>query len=244
STRTWQQMADDGIELPDLDTIDDDGIRVSGAHDREHKALFGVLVTNTEGIPEEDLGARLRKVVDDDSGTGRGRIVLLHQPDAVAGYLGLDDLTAVRALDGSLTTPYDDGIPDQPPGVVDIGHLHATDGPWVLWNTDGDEVTWTVVDQLGTAGGVENAPTFGRFSTPLSAPLKVLSVRLQYVDGESGLETGFVTVSCSLEADCTISERTDVGLPGGKPRPTDELLGPRVRDPRLGRPLGRPLGPS
>jgi len=132
----------------------------------------------------------------------------------------------VRALDGSLTAPYDDGIPDQPPGVVDIGHLHATDGPWVLWNTDGDEVTWTVVDQLGTAGGVENAPTFGRFSTPLSAPLKVLSVRLQYVDGESGLETGFVTVSCSLEANCTISERTDVGLPGGKPRPADDLLGP------------------
>ena len=244
STHTWQQMADDGFELPDLDTIDVDGLRVSGAHDREHKTLFGGLVTNEEGVTEEELGARLRKAVDDDSGKGQGRIVLLHQPDAVAGYLGLDDLTAVRALDDSLTAPYDDGIPDQPPGVVDIGHLHATDGPWVLWNTGGDEVTWTVVDQLGTAGGVENAPTFSRFSTPLSAPLKVLSVRLQYIDGESGLETGFVTVNCSLEADCTISERTDVGLPGGKPRPTDELLGPRVRDPRLGRPLGRPLGPS
>ena len=226
STRTWQQMADAGIELPDLDTVEVDGLRVSGAHDREHKALFGALVTNEEGVTEEELGARLRKVVD-DSGTGQGRIVLLHQPDAVAGYLGLDDLTAVRALDGSLTAPYDDGIPDQPPGVVDIGHLHIADGPWVLWNTAGDEVTWTVVDQLGTAGGVENAPTFSRFSTPLSAPLKVLSVRLQYIDGESGLETGFVTVSCSLEADCTISERTDVGLPGGKPRPTGDLLGPQ-----------------
>jgi hypothetical protein len=55
----------------------------------------------------------------------------------------------------------------------------------------------------------------------------VLSVRLQYVDGEFGLETGFVTVSCSLEANCTISERTDVGLPGGKPRPADDLLGPQ-----------------
>ncbi len=226
STRTWQQMADDGIELPDFDTVEVDGLRVSGAHDREHKALFGVLVTNEEGVTEEELGARVRTAVDDDSGKGQGRIVLLHQPDAVAGYLGLDDLTAVRALDGSLTAPYDDGIPDQPPGVVDMGHLHATDGPWVLWNTGGDEVTWTVVDQLGTAGGVENAPTFSRFSTPVSAPLKVLSVRLQYLNGESGLETGFVTVSCSLEADCSISERTDVGLPGGKPRPTDDLFGP------------------
>ena len=222
STRTWQQMVDDGIELPDLDTVEIGDLQVSGANDREHKALFGVLVTNEEGISEEELGARLRTVVDKDGPDGaRGRIVLLHQPDAVAGYLGLDDLVDVRAVDGSLTTPYDDGIADQPPGVVDIGHLHATDGPWVLWNTDGDEITWTVVDQLGTAGGVENTPTFSRFSTPLSAPLKVLSVRLQYMDAESGLETGFVTVSCSLEADCTISERTDVGLPGGKPRPND-----------------------
>src|SRR4029079_15529916 len=179
-------------------------------------------VTNEEGVSEEELGARLRPVVDKDDPDGaRGRIVLLHQPDAVAGYLGLDDLVGVRAVDGSLTTPYDDGIADQPPGVVDIGHLHATDGPWVLWNTDGDEITWTVVDQLGTAGGVEKTPTFSRFSTPLSAPLKVLSVRLQYINAESGLETGFVTVSCSLAADCTISKRTDVGLPGGKPRPND-----------------------
>ena len=58
STRTWQQMADDGIELPDFDTVEVDGLRVSGAHDREHKALFGVLVTNEEGVTEEELGAR------------------------------------------------------------------------------------------------------------------------------------------------------------------------------------------
>ena len=194
STRTWQQMADDGIELPDLDTVEVDGFGSRAPTTGSTRHSSACLVTNEEGVTEEELGARLRKAVDDDSGEGQGRIVLLHQPDAVAGYLGLDDLTAVRALDGSLTAPYDDGIPDQPPGMVDIGHLHATDGPWVLWNTDGDEVTWTVVDQLGTAGGVENAPTFSRFSPPCRLPLKVLSVRLQYVDGRSGLETGFVTV--------------------------------------------------
>ena len=53
-----------------------------------------------------------------------------------------------------------------------MGHYHDPDGPWVVWNTDGDLVTWTVVSQLGTSGGVEENPTFNRFSTPFSTPLK------------------------------------------------------------------------
>ena len=219
STRTWTQMTSNDITLPDLKTVDIDGIRVSAANDREHKTLFGGMVTNSSGISEQELGAKLRAAVDDQS-----QIVVLHQPDAVAGYLGLDNLDPVRALERSRTTPYDDGVPDQPPGIVDIGHLHKSDGPWVLWNTDGDELTWTVVDQLGTAGGVENAPTFSRFSTPLSAPLKELSVRLQYLNVESGLETGYATVTCALDGTCSISHRTEVGLPGGQPGRTADLM--------------------
>ncbi len=219
STRTWTQMTSNDITLPDLKTVDIDGIRVSAANDREHKTLFGGMITNTAGISEQELGAKLRAAVDDEP-----QIVVLHQPDAAAGYLGLEDLDQVRALAHGRTAPYDDGVPDQPPGIVDIGHLHKTDGPWVLWNTDGDEVTWTVVDQLGTAGGVENAPTFSRFSTPLSAPLKLLTVRLQFLNVESGLETGYATVTCALDGTCTISERTDVGLPGGLPGRTADLM--------------------
>jgi hypothetical protein len=166
-------------------------------------------VSNGSGITERDLGARLREEVDPDE----AGIVLLHQPEAVAGYLGVDDLDTVRGLTGSLTVPYDDGVPDVPPGTVSVGHLHDLDGPWVLWNTDGDEVTWTVVDQLGTSGGVEERPTFTRFSTPVSLPLKDLSVRLQYLDAESGLQTGFATVVCDPAARCRVSRRTDVGLP-------------------------------
>jgi hypothetical protein len=215
SEKTWGQMDKAGFALPDLATLDVNGLKVSGAHDREHKTLFGGSVTNTSGISEEELGAKIRDKVGD--GTG---IVLMHQPDALAGYLGPDVLTSLRErveTDATRTVPHDDGIPDLPPGIVDIGHLHQADGPWVVWNTDGDTVTWTVVDQLGTAGGVENAPTFSRFSTPFSPPLKPIMVRLQYVDVESGLQTGYATVECDLDAACTISERTDVGLPGGQP---------------------------
>lgn len=212
SELTWQQMADSGIDVPDLTTTELSGLRVSGANDREHKSLFGGLVSNDSGITEDELGAELRSVVDDEA-----RIVLLHQPDAVAGYLGVDDIDVVRGLAGSATVPYDDGIPDQVPGTVNVGHLHVADGPWVLWNTDGDQVTWTVVDQLGTAGGVENSPTINRFSTPVSVPLKPLAFRLQFFNVETGLQTGYVTVSCDVSASCTVSERVDVGLPGGVP---------------------------
>jgi hypothetical protein len=220
SEATWAQMADHGMVVPDLATREVAGVQVSGANDVEHKALFGQVIRNDSSISEAELGAQLREVVDADE----AGYVLLHQPEAVAGYLGLvgavdldDALDAAvsRAGVASRTRPYDDGIPDLPPGTVNIGHLHDLDGPWVLWNTDGPTVTWTVVDQLGTTGGVEENSTFNRFSTPISVPLKPVAWRLQYVDRATGLQTGFVTISCAEDGGCTISPRTDVGLPLG-----------------------------
>ena len=216
SEATWEQMTDSGITIPDLTTEEVGGLRVSGANDREHKSLFGGLVSNPSGVSEHELGAQLRAVIDDEP-----RIVILHQPDAVAGYLGMDSLDAVRAINGSRTTPYDDGIPDQVPGTVNVGHLHEFDGPWVIWNTGSEKVTWTVVDQLGTSGGVENSPTFNRFSTPVSVPLKPLTVRLQYFNVDTGLQTGYVSVTCDPAANCAISDRVDVGLAGGVAVPAE-----------------------
>ena len=206
---TQDQMTEHGMVVPDLDAAEVGGLRVSVANDVEHKALFGALVSNDSGLTQQELGASLREQVDPEE----AGIVLLHQPAAAAGYLGVDDLDVVRELRGSLTVPYDDGVPDVPPGTVNIGHLHDLDGPWVLWNTEGDEVTWTVVDQLGTSGGVEERPTFNRFSTPVSLPLKDLSLRLQYVDVATGLQTGYATVVCDTRGRCRVSDRTDVGMP-------------------------------
>ena len=213
---TLQQMKDGRMIVPDLETVNVSGLRVSGANDRERKSLFGGIITNPSGVSEQELGARLRAKVGK-----KPQIVLLHQPDAAAGYLDLPSLDAVRSLRGSRTVPYDDGIDDQTPGIVNIGHLHDAAGPWVLWNTGGRKITWTVVDQLGTSGGVENRPTVNRFSTPTSAPLKPLTVRLQFVNTKSGLQTGYVTISCSTDGDCTVSDRVDVGLPSGQPQATE-----------------------
>jgi len=211
STTTWQQLADAGVVVPDLDPADVAGLEVVGANDQEHKSLFGGIVTNDSGITEQDLGELLRTAVADHRA-----VVLVHQPEAAAAYLGLPSLSVLPSATGSSTTPYDDGVPDVPPGILNVGHRHEADGPWVLWNTDGDQITWTLVDQLGTAGGVENSPTFNRFSTPTSVPLKPLMVRLQYVDLGSGLATGYATIACSPDGHCEISDRVDVGLPGGR----------------------------
>ncbi|MGB0100712.1 MAG: hypothetical protein WBP61_10575 [Nocardioides sp.] len=216
---TVGQLGDNGVPTPDLEVIDAGGLRVAGAADPAFKALFGGKVVNETGVTEEDLGRRLRDVVEEDGAAG-ATVVLVHQLRAALAYLGLDSREDLEA-DGSATEPWDDGIPDLPPGLVNYGHLHDADGPWVVWNTDGDLVTWTVVSQLGTSGGVEENPTFNRFSTPFSVPLKAVSLQLQYVNEETGLPTGFVPIAISTDGTVEIGERVDVGLPGGVPVPVE-----------------------
>ncbi|WP_296601983.1 hypothetical protein [Nocardioides sp.] len=239
---TVEQLLDAHLTVPDTELVDAGGLRVASARDPAFKALFGGLVVNDTGLTEDDIGERLRAVVDEEVAAGTAPrlsadasdlgstddpaavtappsvTVVLHQPRAVAGYLGAD-LDLVRDRPASLTTPVDDGIPDLPPGIVTYGHLHDAAGPWVVWNTDGDVVTWTVITQLGTAGGVEENPTFNRFSTPFSAPLKTLSVQLQYVNAETGLQTGLVPITFTPGGEASIGGRVDVGLPGGVPTP-------------------------
>ena len=146
---------------------------------------------------------------------GEPVVVVLHQPNAVAGYLalGTPTLDEFKTRQTSLTTPVDDGIPDLPPGIVTYGHLHDPDGPWVVWNTDTADVTWTVVTQLGSSGGVEENPTFNRFSTPFSPPLKTVNVQLQYVDEHSGLQTGYTEIAVATDGTLTVANRIELGVP-------------------------------
>jgi len=205
---TVAQMRDHDLAVPDMEVLDVGGLKVAGAADPTFKALFGGLVENPSGVSEEEVGRELRARVDPEEAV----VVLLHQPRAALGYLGIDTIARLAAARGHETAPYDDGIPDLPPGIVNIGHLHDPGGPWVVWNTDGDQVTWTVVNQLGTSGGVEETPTFNRFSTPFSVPLKAVTVQLQYVEEESGLQTGYASVAIAPDGSVTVTDRVDLGL--------------------------------
>jgi hypothetical protein len=219
---TVDQLKDNGVVVPDFELAEVEGLNVVAANDPAFKTLFGGMVVNDTGITETELGQMLREEGKEDDPEDP-LIVLFHQPRSAAGYIGVGALADLVEGVGLLTTPRDDGIPDLPPGTINVGHLHDVEGPWVIWNTDGDMVTWTVVSQLGTSGGVEENPTFNRFSTPFSTPLKTVSVQLQYFNEESGLQTGYAEIDISTDGTVTITDRVDVGLPGGKPVPQDEV---------------------
>jgi len=212
---TVDQLEANGVVVPDFELAEVEGLNVVAANDPAFKTLFGGMVVNDTGITETELGQRLRDEGKKDDPEDP-LIVLFHQPRSAAGYIGIDALSKLVEGVGLQTTPRDDGIPDLPPGAINVGHLHDVDGPWVIWNTDGDEVTWTVVSQLGTSGGVEENPTFNRFSTPFSTPLKTVSVQLQYVDVESGLQTGYADIGIATDGAVTVADRVDVGLPVGE----------------------------
>ncbi|GAB3253405.1 metallophosphoesterase family protein [Nocardioides dilutus] len=229
SDDTVGQLKDNDVQTPDLEIVEAGGLRIAGAADPAFKALFGGLITNPSGVTEAELGEALREVVDEELDDTDPVSVVVHQPRAAAAYLGIGSMAQLDELVGNETTPVDDGIPDLPPGLVTVGHLHDASGPWVIWNTDGDEVTWTVVSQLGTSGGVEENPTFNRFSTPFSVPLKDVTIQLAYVDEESGLQTGYASVVVATSGQVTVEDRVDVGLPSDEP---PDPVGPGASRPR------------
>ena len=213
---TVEQLTDNDVTNPEFELTEVGGLNVVAGNDPAFKALFGGLVINDSGITETELGEKLREEID-SSDANDPVVVLFHQPRSAAGYIGIDATSDLNEALGRETTPRDDGIPDLPPGIINIGHLHDAAPPKVIWNTDGDQVTWTVLNQLGTSGGVEENPTFNRFSTPFSVPLKTLSVQLQYVDTDTGLQTGYAAIDIATDGTATITDRTDLGLPGGQP---------------------------
>ncbi len=207
---TVDQLGRDDVAVVDRNLVQAGGLTFTGGSDPEFKSLFGGMVTNPSGVSPTERGAQTRALVEQEA-PGDAVQVILHQPDAVLGYLGIDDLALLRATRGHETEPWDDGIPDLPPGSVTYGHWHIPDGPFVVWNTDTDKVSWTVVDQLGTSGGVEERPTISRFSTPYSAPLKPISLRLHYVQEDTGLVTGTVEIRFDVEGRLSVGQRVELG---------------------------------
>ena len=143
---TVEQLEAENVVVLDRETKEVGGLHVTGAADPAFKSLFGGLVTNNTGVSEEERGRQLREVVDDEAPV----IVIVHQPLTAVGYLGIVKIDELSR--GPVTTAYDDGVPDVPPGTVNIGHRHDADGPWVVWNTDGAQITWTVVHQRHVRG--------------------------------------------------------------------------------------------
>jgi hypothetical protein len=52
--------------------------------------------------------------------------------------------------------------------------------------------------------------------------LKTVSIQLQYVNTESGLQTGYAAIDIATDGTVTITDRIDVGLAGGQPVSREE----------------------
>ncbi len=207
---TVDQLTKDGVEVLDRSSAEAGGLIFTGGADPEFKSLFGGMITNPSGVSPTERGAQVRAYVDEEL-PGQPVHALVHQNESMLGYLGIDDISTLRATRGHETEPWDDGIPDLPPGSLTYGHWHVSDGPFVVWNTDTEDVTWTVVDQVGTSGGVQQAPSITSFSTPYSAPIKPISLRLHYVDEDTGLVTGAAELVVSLEGVLSVGPRVELG---------------------------------
>lgn len=198
---TEQQLDDGGALTPDLETVEVHGIGITGATDPERKSLFGGLVENETGVTETELGETMRTVIETDSSD----IAAIHQPEAAAGLLGVSSISEV--LDDTRDVVTLDIDPPASLKILLVGHTHTAMKPKVIMRSDG---TTMVLDQLGSANGVENRPLLSRFSTPDSAPLKEMMVRLHYIDEITLQPTGYITLSWSTDGQSTISERTDL----------------------------------
>ena len=183
--------------IPDFDVAEVGGLDVVAGNDPAFKALFGGLVINDSGVTETELGESCARRSTPRSPSDPV-IVLFHQPRSAAGYIGIDassDLeppSVGRPRRGTTASPTcrrgssTSGTCTMPRHPGDLEHRRRSghlDRP----------------DQLGTSGGVEENPTFNRFSTPFSVPLKAVSVQLQYVNTETGLQTGYATIDIATD---------------------------------------------
>jgi hypothetical protein len=87
----------------------------------------------------------------------------------------------------------------------------------VAGNSDG---TWTVVMELGTAGGASPQLSLSHFSTPQTIPGKEASAAIMIVNNKSQLVTDIQAVTTSRSGEVRAGTRHRVGSPDGQPYAT------------------------
>ena len=196
SATTEQQMKAAGATVLDGKVTEVNGIRYLGDDDPEYNPPFSTTRVQERSETEQQLGERMAK-------TAAGRnvdILMLHQPDAAK-------VVAEK--------------PNPPAKLIIWGHMHVQEGPQVVLHDDG---SWSVVLQLGTAGGVA-APTITSFSTPFSPPRKSADAYFFYRDKATGLITAVQPVHCMPDSSVIIDDKIPTGDLATLPPETRGRLG-------------------
>lgn len=176
-----------------------------------------------DGESEADAGRKLL----DAMRNARPTIGLAHEAYAFAPILHLDGVSrdtmsdwfaAGRTMpDSDSGANADDGVPDIPAGAVAYGHWHRRFDYRVAGNSDG---TWTVVMELGTAGGASPKLSLSHFSTPQTIPGKEASAAMMIVNDKSQLVTAVQEIATVRSGEVSAGPREPIGSPDGQPYPT------------------------
>ena len=226
SKQNIDHAQDIGVLNPDLQTVSIGNHTVTGAND---------VITKTFGIPsvtdvitvEHELGQQVRESL----GAERVNQVILHEPYALSGLLGIEKMSRPEIVefledDSNLTIYREDGIPNVPAASVELGHWHERIGPRVVWNLDTvtDEVTWSYISVLDDAGGSSPTPSISNLPIPDAPPTEPYGIQVTYWGQSSGLVTGIAPQQFTPAPSYTPGERIEIGLPGGKPLTLDQIL--------------------
>jgi hypothetical protein len=166
------------------------GVSVLGSDDpnlTKLKALFGLgedISRDGSDMTETEAGAKLL----DEAAKTKPTFLMQHEAYALQDIIDKDDISKTsmhawfaQAKGGVVGS---DDVPDIATGAVLYGHWHDSFTYRVVTNDDGG---WTVVAELGTAGGAVGEMSLTNLSTPLTTPGQPASVVFFTVDNQSQL---------------------------------------------------------
>lgn len=217
-------LEDGGLDFINNEVVTtDDGMSILGMDDpRTTEFLDGTTPSGQEGFDaERQVGQEAREIAEDQNPT----VTLLHEAYAAMAFIGdgYDPKTFVQEGSRELTTWNEDGVPDVPTSAIAYAHWHRSDlfQPFrVMTNSDG---TWSVLIELGTAGGAIGSPTAGEFSIPYEPPKQTASYPKLFIDKTSNLVTGIQIYRFYPDGTQDIGPRIDIGSIDGQPFQISQL---------------------
>lgn len=228
SQQTIEQMNNAGMDIlngPAVDT--DSGLSAVGVTDPQltkQGVLFVADNIQRPGFADEseaDAGRILQKRMQQSHPT----IALAHEAYVFAPILGKDNISKdtmaawfahKQNLPDSDAGSAPDHIPNIAASAVAYGHWHRRFMYRVVSNDDG---TWTVVMELGTAGGASSVLSLSHFSTPQTIPGKRASAAIMIVNNKSNLVTSVQEIATHRNGEVTAGPVHHIGSANGQPYP-------------------------
>lgn len=182
------------------------------------KALFGLgdnVSRNGDGLTEAAAGEKILQTATETHPS----LITVHEAYEAAPILGLDQVSPASMrdwfrIDRTKTGPHVDEVPDIPAAAVVYGHWHRKLAHRVVWNSDG---SWTLVLELGTAGGAIGNGTPTRFSTPWTVPGQDASAVLLTYDDATGKVVRLQEVHTDTDGTVTLRRPIEIGDPTWEP---------------------------